>query len=243
MRGLKIVLLVACLFLSTRISNAQPCIVLSSPVGTTAQSVCINTPITDIVYSVIGGATGAGVTGLPAGITGTYNAGVFTISGTPTESGTFNYSVTTTGPCIETLNGTVIVNPDASISLVSAVGTNAQGLCINTPLTEIRYSIGGGGTGAGVTGLPVGLTGTYGAGIFSINGIPTESGTFNYIVTTTGSCLQTSANGTVTVYAIPTANAGSAGSTCVTTAYTVSGVSREHLCNNSLYSQRRHSNK
>ena len=62
------------------------------------------------------GATGAGVTGLPSGVTGTYNAGVFTISGIPTESGTFNYTVTTTGPCINpSLSGTITINANSTI--------------------------------------------------------------------------------------------------------------------------------
>ena len=70
----------------------------------------MNTPITPITYSVGGGGTGAGVAGLPAGVTGAYNAGVFTISGTPTASGTFNFTVTTTGPCTPaTASGTLTV--------------------------------------------------------------------------------------------------------------------------------------
>ncbi len=42
-------------------------------------------------------ATGATFSGLPAGVTGTWASNVVTISGTPTASGTFNYTVTLTG--------------------------------------------------------------------------------------------------------------------------------------------------
>ena len=42
---------------------------MTSPVGTDAQTVCINTAITNITYATTG-ATGATVTGLPAGVTG-----------------------------------------------------------------------------------------------------------------------------------------------------------------------------
>ncbi len=178
-----------------------PTITLTSAAGTSAQTICTNTAMTIITYSIGGSGTGAGITGLPTGLTGAYNAGVFTISGTPTATGTFNYTVTTTGPCLPqaTATGTIIVKPDATITLTSAASTNAQLLCINTALTNIAYSIGGSGTGAGVTGLPAGLVGTYNTGVFTISGTPTVTGTFNYTVTTTGTCVQATAIGTVTV--------------------------------------------
>ena len=82
-----------------------------------------------------------------------YAAGVFTISGTPTVAGTFNYTVTTTGTCVQTTAlGSITVNPDATISLTSLPATAAQSLCINTAIAPITYTIGGGGTGAGVVG-------------------------------------------------------------------------------------------
>ena len=59
---------------------------------------CLNSPITDIVYSTTG-ATGATFSGLPSGVSGTYNAGQITISGSPSETGTFNYTVNLTGGC------------------------------------------------------------------------------------------------------------------------------------------------
>ena len=113
------------------------------------------------------------------------------ISGTPTATGTFNYTVTTTGTCTQvTATGSITVNPDATISLTSAAGTDAQSLCVNTAITNITYAVGGGGTGAGVTGLPAGVTGSYSGGVFTISGTPTATGTFNYTVTTTGTCTQ-----------------------------------------------------
>jgi gliding motility-associated-like protein len=53
------------------------------------------------------------VSGLPAGVTGNLVSDVFTISGTPTVSGTYDYSVITVGGCSPaiTLNGTITVNP------------------------------------------------------------------------------------------------------------------------------------
>ena len=206
--------------------DANSTITLSSAAGTAAQTVCINNAIGNITYAIGGGGTGAGVAGLPSGVTGAYSAGVFTISGTPTVSGTFNYTVTTTGPCSNpSLNGTISVNANSSIILSSAAGTDLQTVCINNAITTITYAIDDGATGAGVTGLPSGVSGTYSAGVFTISGTPTVSGTFNYTVTPVGPCINPSLNGTITVNANSTLTLSSAAGTeaqtvCINTAIT-----------------------
>ncbi|MFD1606070.1 hypothetical protein ACFSC2_25260, partial [Flavobacterium artemisiae] len=131
--------------------NPNAAVALSSAAATASQTLCINTPLTDIVYTPASGATGASLTAgtLPAGVTGSFAGGVFTISGTPTASGTFNYTVTTTGGCSSAnLSGSITVNPDATITLSSAAATASQTLCINTPLTDIVYTPASGATGA-----------------------------------------------------------------------------------------------
>ncbi|MBL0129777.1 MAG: hypothetical protein IPP43_00515 [Chitinophagaceae bacterium] len=86
--------------------------------------------------------------GLPAGVTGTFAGGVITITGSPSVSGTFNYTVTTTGPCIiPTANGRITVTDDGTLTLSSAPGTDNQTVCINTPIINITYAVGGTGTG------------------------------------------------------------------------------------------------
>ncbi|WP_345088803.1 T9SS sorting signal type C domain-containing protein [Flavobacterium chungnamense] len=102
------------------------------------------------------------------------------------------------------VNGVLTVNTNAAhtISLTSGLGTNVQSFCQNTALpTAITYAVGGGATGAGVTGLPAGMSGTYNAGVFTISGIPSAGGVFNYIVTTTGNGCATAVNqtGTLTI--------------------------------------------
>ncbi|MBK7560516.1 MAG: PKD domain-containing protein [Chitinophagaceae bacterium] len=175
-------------------------VTLSSAPGTDNQTVCINTPIVAITYAVGGSGNGGSVSGLPAGVTGTFAGGVITITGTPTVSGTFNYTVNTTGPCVTpSTTGTITVTPDGTITLTSAPGTNNQTVCINTPITNITYAVGASGTGGSVSGLPAGVTGTFAGGIITIAGTPTVSGTFNYTVTTTGPCVNPTANGTITV--------------------------------------------
>jgi hypothetical protein len=64
--------------------------------GNNNQQVKAGSPITNVVYSLTY-ADGAEVTGLPNGLTGVYNSGTYTISGTVNESvtpGTFTYTIT-----------------------------------------------------------------------------------------------------------------------------------------------------
>ena len=180
--------------------SADATVTLTSAIGTDNQTVCINNPIVNITYAIGASGNNATVSGLPAGVTGSYNAGVFTISGTPTAAGTFNYTVTATGTCAPAaINGVINITDNSFITLSSPAGSDNQTICINTPISNINYSIGGSGTGASVTGLPAGLSGSYSAGVFTISGTATVSGVFNYTVTTTGPCGNPTATGTVTV--------------------------------------------
>ncbi|WP_309613877.1 choice-of-anchor D domain-containing protein [Flavobacterium sp.] len=192
--------------------NPNNTISLTSAVGTNAQTRCISTAITNITYSTTS-ATGATFSGLPAGVTGTWAANVVTISGTPSASGTFNYTVTLTGGCgTITAIGTITVNPNNTVTLTSAVGTNAQTRCINTAITNITYTTVS-ATGATFSGLPAGVTGAWAANVVTISGTPTASGTFNYTVTLTGGCGPiTTATGTIRVNVIPTITGTTPGS-------------------------------
>jgi PKD repeat protein/N-acetyl-anhydromuramyl-L-alanine amidase AmpD len=184
-------------------------IVLTSAVGTDNQTLCISNSIANIAFSVGGSATGATATGLPAGITGSFASGTYTISGTSTAAGTFNYTVSTTGGCTTpSLNGTIIIKPVATIALTSAIGTDNQNICTSNPISNITYSIGGSATGATVTGLPTGITGSFASGIFTISGTSSSTGTFNYTVTTTSGCTTPSLNGTITLNPIVPITAG-----------------------------------
>jgi hypothetical protein len=182
------------------ISTITNSIVLSSAAGTNSQSICNSTPITNITYATTG-ATNANVTGLPDGVNGTWNNNVFTISGTPTQAGTFNYEVTLIGGCNPTkVQGTLVVNlTNNTIALTSAAGTNNQSSCRNATITNITYATTG-ATNANVTGLPQGVSGSWGNNTVTISGTPVPtSGEFNYTVTLTGGCGNITATGKITI--------------------------------------------
>ena len=182
------------------ISTVTNSIVLSSAAGSNSQSVCNSTAIANITYATTG-ATGATFTGLPQGVQGAWNNNVVTISGTPTQAGTFNYEVTLTGGCNPTkAQGTIVVNlTNNTITLTSAAGTNNQSSCKNATITNITYATTG-ATNATVTGLPQGVSGSWGNNVVTISGTPVPtSGTFTYTVTLTGGCGNITAQGSIAI--------------------------------------------
>jgi hypothetical protein len=149
------------------------------------------------------GATGATFSGLPTGVSGSWSGNTATISGTPTVSGTFNYTVTTTGGCPPaTATATITVNPQNTI----ATGVNRT-VCINSSMNTINLTTTG-ATGATFSGLPTGVSGSWSGNTATISGTPTVSGTFNYTVTTTGGCPPATATATITVNPTPIVNPG-----------------------------------
>jgi hypothetical protein len=128
------------------------------------------------------GGTGTGysflATGLPSGITLT-SAGV--LSGTPTVSGKFPYTVTITdsGGNKGTLSCSVTVSTAPAANCVSITAT--QGIPI-TPVTLTGTGGSGGFYTFSATGLPNGLTISQSG---TISGTPLANGTFSYTVTIT----------------------------------------------------------
>ncbi|PXY42887.1 hypothetical protein, partial [Flavobacterium hydrophilum] len=79
---------------------------------------------------------------LPSGVTAAWATNILTISGTPTASGVFNYSIPLLGGCGNTINanGTITVSTPGTIMLSSAAGTDNQSKNINSILTPITYA-------------------------------------------------------------------------------------------------------
>ena len=119
--------------------NTNVSIELTSAVGTDDQQLCqsnFNTPITPIVYALTG-ATAVTVTGLPLGISWNYNnaTGELVISGTPIDSGEFNYAITTF-PCERVKTGVIKVSTpiaffDEQVTQVSCYGENDGAISID----------------------------------------------------------------------------------------------------------------
>jgi hypothetical protein len=205
----------------------------SSAAGTDSQMVVVNTPITPITYTVtanISADTTATDTlhvsvlgSLPTGVTASFSGGVLVISGTPTTGigSPFTYTVTTTGNSCSTttIKGSIIVTTCATINLSSAAGTNAQNVTVNTAITPIQYTLGGGATGATAAGMPTGVTGSFSGGVYTITGTPTviSATPYSYTVTTVGGACTPTATGTIKV------NAATGLSTCATATVSYAG--------------------
>ena len=167
------------------------------------------------------------------------DTGIWSVVGTPPgtvsfDDGTlYNTGVTVGAYGIYTFSWTVggssdnvdiTFNPDNTITLSSAAGTDNQTVCINTAITPITYTTTG-ATGADFTDLPAGVTGSWSGNQVTISGTPTASGTFNYEVELTGGCGTVTTNGTITVTPDNTITLSSAAGTdnqtvCINTAIT-----------------------
>jgi hypothetical protein len=125
--------------------NGNSTLTQTSSASTNPQTVCINSAITPVTFSVGGTGIGASVTAgsLPSGVSGTYNSGVFIISGTPTVAGTFSYTITTSGgSCSQTsVSGTLIVQ---SVVATATIGGTTS-VCINSTNPSVTFT-GSGGT-------------------------------------------------------------------------------------------------
>jgi hypothetical protein len=98
-----------------------PAISLLSTTETVNQTICIHTGIFNIIYSTTG-ATEVNFSGLPDGVTGDWTNNTITISGTPTDIGTYNYSIELTGDCgTETKTGTITVKPIVKPSVMLTI--------------------------------------------------------------------------------------------------------------------------
>jgi hypothetical protein len=123
--------------LSSSDINASILLAISPPntvtAASAAPSLCVNSPLTNITHTTTR-ATGIGTaTGLPAGVTAIWSSNTITISGTPTASGTFNYSIPLTGGC-GTVNatGTITVLPSPTgVSASSSASTICAGGSVN----------------------------------------------------------------------------------------------------------------
>jgi autotransporter-associated beta strand protein len=97
-------------------------------VASSTSTLCLNSALTEITHATTG-ATGIGTaTNLPDGITASFVSNIITINGTPTVSGTFNYTIALTGGC-GSINamGTISVSPTSAGGTVAGSATVCSG--------------------------------------------------------------------------------------------------------------------
>ena len=197
-------------------------------------SICDQSPIETIIYEYSPtpstmvnftwtGSNSLNGLGVTASVSGTNQ---FAIQGTPstgvTQTTIYTYQIETVGSnCIPevVLTGSIAINPVDSIVHIPASGPETQTVCVNdqdNPLTilannfvSIEYQLGGGATSASVIGLPPGLNPTINiasntlkiSGIVNLTATPTV---YPYIITTSGACVNATANGSIEVLDLPT---------------------------------------
>ncbi len=190
------------------INTCCPVITVNNPPATTGT---VGTPITSQVFTSSGGAPTVTYSlnsgSLPTGLSLLADG---TLQGTPTQSGSFPITVKATdGNSCTGVGASYSITINCltnTIALTSGAGTDAQAVCDNAAITNITYATTG-ATGANVTGLPTGVSGSWMANVVTISGTPTVGGTFNYTVTLTGGCGTVSTTGSITVNPAPTVSA------------------------------------
>ncbi|PHS04517.1 MAG: hypothetical protein COA88_13485, partial [Kordia sp.] len=180
---------------------------LDSAVGTDAQTICEGDTITDITYLAGNEVVDVVVdAGLPAGVTGNYNAAtsIFTITGTPTVTGTFNYTVTTVG-CLNadvvTLQGTIVITELPTATIIYG----ATPYCTSITTLEAVTLTGTAAFAGGTYSSAAGLTLDANTGDITPNTSIAGTYTVTYTIAAAGGCPLVTATTTVDITEVPTA--------------------------------------
>lgn len=94
--------------------------IVNSGVSASTPTLCLSTPLSAITHTTSFVTGIISTSGLPAGVTASYANNVITISGTPTTSGTYNYTITPEGCGSATATGQIEVQaPEPMIQVAS----------------------------------------------------------------------------------------------------------------------------
>ena len=186
----------------TTTTTVTPCTLNTAGTASSSPTLTVNTVLTNITIATTGATGISTATGLPAGVTAVWASNVITISGTPTASGTFNYTIPLTGGCGSVnATGSITVISCPNNTFVNPTPSVNDNTCGFSPISSITISTTG-ATGIGTpTGLPSGVTATWSANVITISGRITTSvgipGTFNYSIPLTGGCGSVNATGSI----------------------------------------------
>ncbi len=180
-------------------------IYLLSPEGTNDQTVCVDTEIDTIIY-LVQGFDLLQVSEIPDGLEWEYDDSLETLSifGSPTESGVFQYFVTVSnadGTLEDT--GSIVVVPNNNLTLVSGEGSENQSVCVGSPIQGIVYSVEGVGS-ISLVGLPQGIGWEIEDNLLAIEGVPSETGTFDFVISLAGGCGEATLFGSINVFPLNT---------------------------------------
>jgi len=120
----------------TTTTTVTPCTLNTAGTASSSPTLTVNTALTPSITISTTGATGIGTaTSLPAGVTAVWASNVITISGTPTASGTFNYTIPLTGGCGSVnATGGITVTPAAPFTCGISTVSDIDGNPYNTKL-------------------------------------------------------------------------------------------------------------
>ncbi|UOK42528.1 MULTISPECIES: putative Ig domain-containing protein [Flavobacterium] len=186
---------------STMTVGPAPKITLTSANAT--QTGCANLAITNIVYNITNvTTTGVSASGLPAGVNGNYDAGVYTISGTPTVAGTFGFTVTATNAdgTVTTSLETITVTPLPTATINYAGSPFCKSLATAQSVT--RSGTGGGTYSASPSGLNINSS----TGAITPSTSSAGTYTVTYTIPASGGCAAVANTTSVTITAEPTAS-------------------------------------
>lgn len=159
--------------------------------GTITQNTfCRNSPLPADVIQPTNGATGIGTaTGLPAGITASFDNNQIVFSGEPSQTGVFNYSIPLNGGCgTISAEGTITINEE--VAIVNPI-LDGQNSCPGTPFNPISVGEGFGLTYqwySNTTASNSGGTPISGANSNSFTPPSTTTGITYYYVQVSGPC-------------------------------------------------------
>lgn len=186
-------------------------------------TICINTVLTNITHSTTG-ATGIGpATGLPTGVIASFASNIITISGTPTVSGIFNYSIPLTGGCGSiSATGTITVDPVSVGGTISGTST----VCSGNNSTTLTLS----GQTGNVIKWQSSTVSDFSSAVTDISNTTTSLTAANLTTTTyyraviqSGVCASANSSvAAITVVSYPTAPATNGGQICIGSTATLS---------------------
>ncbi|WP_282786845.1 PKD domain-containing protein, partial [Flavobacterium croceum] len=161
----------------------------TSAPATSNQTICFNSSITPITYNYTGSPSNINVSSLPLGVSYTTIGNTTTISGTPTTSGIYNYTISTIGCTTnDTKNGTIIINNPSSPATIS--GTNT--LCVGSTSTLTASISGGTWASANTAIATVSASGV-------VTAVASGSVSIDYTIPASGACPAVVSHYTITV--------------------------------------------